>query len=423
MEHKLTIPLHIGKEREGQYFELPFDVPEGVQRIDVSYSFERYRMIDGVRTEFNVIDLGLSSPNGFVGASGTSKSAIFVSEYASTDGYLRMKTTAGRWAIIIGAYKVCDEGVDVTFEIAFTPCKLSLYKGDTHVHTVGSDGGLSLQEVVQDAKGVGLDYIFFTDHNNYAHNYILPHDNDITIIPGVEWTLYKGHAGMLGVQRPIETYYANSQEEAEQKIQEAHDNGALVSINHPFCYSYGWSFGFDLEFDCIELVNNFINAGLNQRAAKWWQEQLCAGKKIPVIGGSDFHRVSFAEHVGCPTTNVYAPSRGQSDILAAIKAGHAYITFQPNAPVLFMQSGSSIMGDTISGGEIAIKIIGASSSDIVRVITKDGVREEYSPTKWEDVHTVTVTPDDIFCRVTLDKRLNEALDYFTVLYSNPIYVR
>ena len=48
-----------------------------------------------------------------------------------------------------------------------------------------------------------MDYIFISDHNNYAHNLNLPALTDITILPGTEWTHYQGHAGLLGVPRPF----------------------------------------------------------------------------------------------------------------------------------------------------------------------------------------------------------------------------
>ena len=38
----LELDLTVGKEKEGLYFNLPFEVPQGVERIDIRYRYERY---------------------------------------------------------------------------------------------------------------------------------------------------------------------------------------------------------------------------------------------------------------------------------------------------------------------------------------------------------------------------------------------
>ena len=78
-----------------------------------------------------------------MGASGSDKTSIQVSETTATPGYRPCRLAPGEWQIMLGAYKVAEEGVHVTYELTFTPKRLRLLKGDLHVHTLASDGVLT----------------------------------------------------------------------------------------------------------------------------------------------------------------------------------------------------------------------------------------------------------------------------------------
>ncbi len=100
------------------------------------------------RREINIVDLGLITPDGKqVGASGADKLSIFVSETRATPGYHPCKLVPGEWQIIVGAYKVAQAGVDVCYELSFTPKHMRLFKGDLHTHTLASDGVLNVEEL------------------------------------------------------------------------------------------------------------------------------------------------------------------------------------------------------------------------------------------------------------------------------------
>jgi hypothetical protein len=44
MENVQKVERHISKSEEGTYFEIPFNVPDGAERIDVEYSYRRFRI-------------------------------------------------------------------------------------------------------------------------------------------------------------------------------------------------------------------------------------------------------------------------------------------------------------------------------------------------------------------------------------------
>jgi hypothetical protein len=119
---QLHIPLFIEHARQGEYFTVPFSMPDNAETFSLIYSYERrpgreIQVENGSftsRKEINIIDLGLIAPDGSqVGASGSDKLSIFISETRATPGYRPSKLVPGEWQIIVGAYKVADQGVDV----------------------------------------------------------------------------------------------------------------------------------------------------------------------------------------------------------------------------------------------------------------------------------------------------------------------
>ena len=368
----------ISKEKEGSYYERVFSVPENVCRLDIHYEYRRYREAEAppgvcLRTEESVVDLALRDGRGnYLGASGAGRGNIHLSPWDSSPGYARTEIGAGDWAVIVGAYKVPDQGVSVLYTVTFTYRERTLLIGDIHVHTTASDGASSPGIAALMAKEVGLDFLFLTDHNGYAHNRMLPEVEGLTVLPGSEWTHYQGHAGMLGVSRPLSSAFCvNSRKEAWEKLAEARRNGALLVLNHPFCPSCGWHFGLkDKGFDLIEAVNGGTVPQANKKCLRWWHGQLCRGKRYPIAGGSDYHRPEPGRQMGQPSTAVYAMSRSPADILEALRQGESYIIAWPGAPVLWAEAEGAVLGGTAGrGAETRIRLEGLRGSDRIRLIT------------------------------------------------------
>jgi hypothetical protein len=275
-------------------------LPPNTESFSLIYRYERHheseiRVEKGSfisRQEINIIDLGILAPDGAqVGASGSDKAEITISETHATPGYRPWPLVPGEWQILLGAYKVAPAGVTVIYELSFTPKHLRLLKGDLHVHTLASDGVLTVEELARRALRHGLDFLAITDHNQMVSADLLPQIPGITLIPGLEWTHYQGHANFLGVDRPYdEPFFTNTLEEVQARFNTARSRGALITINHPFEEGYGFQFNPDtLPFDCIEIWNGPMRES-NLRAVGLWQNMLATGMKVPICGGSDYHR-------------------------------------------------------------------------------------------------------------------------------------
>ena len=422
--------IDIAPEREGLYFEVPFDMPEGAARLDVRYAYERRvreETARGVKSvEQNIIDLALTAPGGgYIGSSGSDRAHIWVSEYDASPGYARAALTPGTWGIIVGAYVVAPGGVHVRYELTFTMKERALYRGDLHMHTTGSDGNLTPEELAHTAVKNGLDFIFITDHNNYAHNDALPQRPDLTVLPGVEWTHFKGHACLLGVRRAFDgAFYTNTGEQTREKLRAARSKGAIVSINHPFGNSCAWQWGFDdLAFDCVELMNGGNSPEGNEACFAWWHEALVRGRRVNIVGGSDFHCADWARMVGVPTTCVYAMSRGASDLMQAIRAGNCYVALSPHAPTVEMTYGGCIMGEEAAfDGETALcaRAQGLSRGDVLRLVSAVRTLEIASDGECELALHVAARGGDLFWRAEV-WRGGQHPARLPVVVTNPIY--
>ncbi len=122
-------------------------------------------------------------------------------------------------------------------------------------------------------------------------------------------------------------------------VRNAAQRALLTSCNHPKPFGPEWTFRDVTGYHCIEVWNGpwAVN---NQAALDFWLSQLAQGKRIPAVGGSDFHRERDrtsqpSRDLGTPTAWVRAPhAPTEATILDAIRAGHVSLSADPGGPLL-----------------------------------------------------------------------------------------
>ena len=175
---------------------------------------------------------------------------------------------------------------------------------DQHSHTTYSDGRLSVKQNIEWHVSMGFNAIVITDHNTLSHEADLEalkneyRTEGVIIILGMEWTTDRVHLNFLGLSTwdlPIPDNPTDAQ--IKQAITEAHDQGAVVTINH-----YPWSLNqarmedhptrqeaLDWGIDFIEIVNDDSSPS---NAYDSISDEFCddhAGQ-IGKITGTDMHR-------------------------------------------------------------------------------------------------------------------------------------
>jgi hypothetical protein len=426
--------FYIPIEMQGEYLTVPFQMPKNVEEFHLTYHYplnkeEEFTLKGGLfksTQRMNIIDLGLIGPDGEqVGASGSDKTAFFIREDHATPGYIPHTLTPGEWKILVGAYKVAAEGVNVAYDLVFSFKERQLLIGDIHTHTIASDGVLSAEALALHAERHGLDFLAITDHNQMINKERLQGISDITLIQGIEWTHYQGHANFLGVDRPYDgPFFTHTDEEVYALFQSARERGALIIINHPCDPTCGFHFDMEaLPFDCLEIWNGPMRES-NLQAVALWQSQLKAGKRIPAVGGSDYHRDELFQILGGPCMGVYAMANMPSDILLAIKAGHSFIRFSPLGPELQLRVGEAIMGDTVEWQEgmvLEVDADGLNKDDILRVISQEESTNVFQASQEGAVNLKLPVSSPGFVRVEIYRHFLPGLPPLPALISNPIY--
>lgn len=334
---------------ESLYRYVPFEVPEGTGRVRVRYAYDK--------TAGNTIDIGLFDSSGFRGWSGGKRDEFFVSGSAATPGYLPGATPPGQWSVILGLYQVNPAGVTVRLEIETEPGTSfaasweprsflsqggpGWYRGDLHMHTVHSDGDQTLEDLLAYARRHGLQFLGLTEHNTVSHHEAF--DPSVLLIPGEEVTTRRGHCNVWGCPPG---HWLDFRKPIPALMEEVHSLGGLFSLNHPFatCKGCVWEYGFGDAYDSMEVWNGAWDP-TDELALENWLVMLAQGRRLPMVGSSDSHKLS--EPIGNPTLHVWASSLSQGAVLEGVRAGRSFVTATPSTQPLVLRIGDKTIGDTV----------------------------------------------------------------------------
>jgi len=431
---EMNLLRHITPAEQGLYLLLPFEMPANTARINLSYVYQTHAsepvaITDGEFTRTrraNIVDIGLIAPDGSqVGASGSSRSEITVSEMDATPGYQPHPLTPGTWQIILGAYVIAPEGVDVSIKLEFSLKVPRWLCGDLHVHTLASDGSLPLEHLAQHALIHGLDFIAITDHNQPVERASFPKVEGLTIIPGQEWTHYKGHSNFLGLEQPYQgSFIANDLERVQAIFREAHQNGALIIINHPYEVSFGFQYDLNvLDYDLIEIWNGPMRP-TNLEAIARWDAMLKAGRKQVATCGSDYHEDTFFQRLASPCIYVLADSASESDILKAVSVGRSYFTFSPTKLQLLLDVEGQTYGASLTwreGLQASLKGVALEKGDTIRLVTREGTQDIFTAPEKGDFQTHLPVLGPGYWRLEVWRTFYSFLPPMPALLTNPIW--
>ena len=397
------------------YVTLPFQVPEGVERITVDFAYTG-------KAERTTIDLGLFDPQGFRGWSGGNKARFTISGTDATPSYLPGAIQPGEWRLLLGVPNIRAKSkatyvARIWFEragdapvanAASLRPEARWYRGDFHVHSGHSDGTCRSRlgvvvpcpvfRILQEAAARGLDFVALTDHNTTSHFQTIaelqPWFDDLLVLPGREITTFQGHANLFGPTAFVDFRLGSSGVPDFDALLNGLGAGGLVVINHPalpsgeFCMGCGWTAKTDWSrVDAIEVINGGAVAAAGGKAdtgmsgLAFWESLLTRGFRITAIGGSDSHdtdRPAGAPGaLGRPATVVFAQGLSQAAILAGVKAGRAYIDVEGTGATLTFQleagKRSFDMGQTLCaarGTRVSIQAgSGATQDGIIQIVS------------------------------------------------------
>jgi hypothetical protein len=417
-EETRTIGGHIGYGAPDWVY-LPIEVPDRVNRISVSYRYDRPTPPAGQAG--NALDIGvfdqrghgLGPAAGFRGWSGGSRENFTISASEATPGYLPGPIDAGTWYLILGPYTVHPQGLDwaATITLGFGPDGppfrpqpaplratgrgAAWYRGDVHLHTVHSDGRRLPAEAAADARP------------------------DLLIIDGEEITTRNGHYTALGLPAGtwIDWRYRAADGALARFVRDIHRAGGLAVAAHPLepCVGCGWKFGYtaldpgartsgrreETAMDAVEVWNGPWSAD-DEAVVAGWDNLLVAGARtgtwLPAVGGSDAHREP--EVIGLPHNVVHATDLTRDAILDGVRSGQVWLAESAAVNLTFTAASGDRRADIghrlAVADEAAVRVtlaVTGTAGATVRFITDQGVRVTATvPATGSGTVTWTTTP-------------------------------
>ena len=200
---------------------------------------------------------------------------------------------------------------------------------DLHTHTfpLSDDSFLKPDELVEQAKAVGLDGVCLTEHDfvwEPAKARELAQRHNFVVIPGIEVNTEDGHMLVFGLDRYV--YGMHRMRELAKLVEQA---GGVIIAAHPYrrlmpfypADDELWSLGLEraaaspaFQHVCaLEAING--HGSQHENLFAW---QLCARLGLPGIGGSDAHHV---REVGICATRFQQPIADVGDLVRELKAG------------------------------------------------------------------------------------------------------
>ncbi|PIU00388.1 MAG: hypothetical protein COT74_05505 [Bdellovibrionales bacterium CG10_big_fil_rev_8_21_14_0_10_45_34] len=132
------------------------------------------------------------------------------------------------------------------------------YRGITHIHSLESTGSESQAYIIQVAKDMGFDFIFFTEVNPREQKPSAPYySEDLLVIPGGEYTYMDSRILQYNVsaKNPPETRGQSQIYFADRMSQRLSDEEGFIALAHPLLRNHAWSGDLPKGMDAIEVVN------------------------------------------------------------------------------------------------------------------------------------------------------------------------
>lgn len=374
--HKLELRGTLTSADMRQTKPMYIDVPEGVTNIHFLFKYAPKAAPDQ-RLPYQISVMIFDTKGPRFEISRPDDIGVFINAVKASPGGTPGPIPAGRWMCFILAHRLLSE-LPVTYEFDITmsfdpiteeaqewlPGKVAprgpgWYRGDLHAHTIHSDGSWDIPDLVQFWKERGVDFMTLSDHNTIsglAQARSLA-DDDLMIMGGMELSTYWGHAVAVGVHewfdwRKLDGTQITMPELAQKVI----DAASLFTIAHPMnlgdptCCGCRWEH-YDMmpgNALAVEIWNGHWRPH-NQEALQWFYHWLNEGYRLTAVSGTDMHWRPTQPVRGAVNV-VYAQELSESAIIAAIKAGHSYITAGPELLLTATTADghSAMIGDTVA---------------------------------------------------------------------------
>jgi len=239
---------------------------------------------------------------------------------------------------------------------------MNWYAVELHTHTRHSDGQMTVKELLNKAREMRLEMIALTDHNTQSGLI----EAGEGVIPGIEWTTYRGHMTVLGASRYVD-WRDIDPEDLDDKLWDIRRAGGLNCVAHPFRIGSPICTGchFDYRIRDSRLINlwEVWSGGApplsrdNALSFRAWQDLLDEGARPAAVYGRDWHAAEANEPMAVTLLGVDGEI-SVSKALAALRKGRTAVSMGP-IPALTVERGGERFypGDEIEPGPALARLV------------------------------------------------------------------
>lgn len=205
----------------------------------------------------------------------------------------------------------------------------SWYKGNTHIHSIASDGGMSVPDLAALYSEADYDFLFLTDHWVSSDLSGIPQSPTL-LIDGIELDGKDGTGAYFHVVCLGRTEGIRKEDGFENAMRMAREQGALMILAHPHWCGNTLEDANRWGYDGVEIYNHECS-WLNGKSSGLvhWEAMLQQRPDVLCFSSDDAHLKT-----GHPGWNggwiaVNAPDLSRESILGAIKTGNFYASCGP----------------------------------------------------------------------------------------------
>ncbi|MGQ9662287.1 MAG: PHP domain-containing protein [Kiritimatiellia bacterium] len=218
------------------------------------------------------------------------------------------------------------------------------YKGNTHIHTNASDGGMSTEQIESLYRTAGYDFLFATDHARVSSFEKNPVNGELLWMDGVELDGADDHGSYFHVVCLGAVELPPNSAGLLEAMAAARKQGALLILAHPFWTGNSWEDALRWQFHGVEVYNH-VCRWLNGKGESMvhWNAMLHEFPETLAFAADDAHL--RPEHPGWNGgwVMVNAPSKTPAALMESIRRGNFYSTCGPEIYSICIQNGQVLL--------------------------------------------------------------------------------